>query len=53
MNSINYLLGMVCTEACEESFEKGFSKEYNKDLYPIQYNIELIIRSDGTYEWMD
>ena len=60
MISIESLLGMIATEVVEEMTADDYvwkSKNSNSrneaELFPIPYNLELIERSDGSYEWIE
>jgi hypothetical protein len=67
MISINNLLDMIATEAIEgqgpeeHHFDESKNKPYRPleilgvvpKLPPIIYNLELIKKADGSYEWVE
>lgn len=52
MNSLNGILGMICTDSTVITDEKMVCDDID-DLPPICYNLELIENEDGTLKWVE
>ena len=54
MIGLDMLVNMIATEVIEEEYKNNFfDKSSHTNLPPIRYDLELIRKPDGSYEWME
>ena len=50
MNTIDEILGMICTEAVEDIILEDSEEE---NLPKMRYDLRLVRYDNGSYEWLD